>query len=353
MNLKGFGNAVVMGVAVGVSSVVTVGALLAIIGWCITRRSKDDKSGGSPAFSEHEQVLLDLLVTPSDLKVEFVDIGGCGKVVQEIQNQVVLPLVYARYHGLHSQIMPPKGVLLHGPPGCGKTLIAKILAKELDAKFLLVNFASIRNKWLGETEKLATAVFTLAYKLQPTVIFLDEIDAWLGTRTEYESTVDAAMKAVFLTMWDGLLTDQSAHVLVLAATNRLDAVDPAVLRRLPLQFYIPKPDEKERQEILKVLLKACPLAQDVDLAEIARITDGFTGSDLKEVCRYAAMYRLVDYMENHCDPKLALPGESQTAFHLRHHHQEMKPLSMKYLLRGVKMSRLPTYDQFAVAHLYI
>ncbi|KAF2359578.1 ATPase AAA-type core [Trinorchestia longiramus] len=142
--------------------------------------------------------------------------------------------------------MPPKGILLHGPPGCGKTLIAKALTNEIEANFINFDISTIKNKWVGETEKMATALFSVARKLEPCIIFIDE--------------------------WDGLTTDSLNHVVVLAASNRIDGIDDAILRRLPLQFEVPLPKEKEREDILKIILKDCDLHEDVDLEVIASQT---------------------------------------------------------------------------------
>lgn len=196
-----------------------------------------------------------------------------------------------------------QGVLLYGPPGTGKTMIAKALAKESGACFLNVRSAALQSKWFGDAQKLVTAVFTLAWKIQPCVIFIDEIDSFLGTRKSNEHEAVTSMKTEFMALWDGFLTDNNARVLVLAATNRPWDIDEAILRRLPRAFEVPLPDAQQRQRILSVLLRG----EDVDetlwadrdgaLEQLAKASEGYSGSDLQDLCKQAAMLPIHDLLE--------------------------------------------------------
>ena len=315
--LKRMGRCVVLAAAVSSMSVATTSVLMAVlvtILWVYflkdyqwtprikattgaTTGTKGDAPPNTVLFQLHEAVVMRQLILPGDLSTTWADIGGCDDVLRHLKEQVIFPFSYACSHKPDALLMPPKGVLLYGPPGCGKTLIAKAMAKEIQTNFLNIDVSTIKNMWVGETEKMAAAIFTVAYKLQPCIIFLDEVDNLLGTRNSLEGTASAGLKSTFLQMWDGLESDSTARVMVLAATNRLDAVDTAFLRRLPLQFEINLPSAEGRLAILSIQLRQVPLAEDVSLHNLVQMTDGFSGSDLQELCRCAATRRLVDYMD--------------------------------------------------------
>lgn len=245
----------------------------------------------------HQRAVLQHVVPPGAINVTWEDVAGLDDLTALIRRQVIYPMrsTLTRRDPL---TLPPKGVLLHGPPGCGKTMLAKVIAKDINAVFINFDVSSIKNKFVGETEKMTAALFSTANRLQPSVIFVDEVDAFLGTRREMDFGTEVTMKAQFLTLWDGLTTDTSARVLVLAATNRRDAIDPAILRRLPVQFEFPFPDLNQRRKILSVTLRQSELGPDVDLDVLAEKCEGFSGSDLYELCRYAAITRLVRQAED-------------------------------------------------------
>lgn len=293
----------------------------------------------------HESRLLTCLVPRGRLGITWEDVGGCDDALDQIWQQLVLPLVYARYIDNDPGIMPAKGILLHGHPGCGKTLIAKAITAEVDSNFLSIDLSKVRDKWLGESEKMADAIFTLAYKIQPCIIFIDEVDALLGRRAETDCNTDLIIKSVFLSRWDGLETDEHAMVFILAATNRRHALDPAVLRRFPLQFNIPKPNEAGRREILEILLRGRRVDADVDVAELARVTNGFTGSDLKEVVRCASVSGLQELLQvrNLREPRRYSQIQRQ------YWNTEPRPITMADLLGAIavtskeKKTDLPFY----------
>ncbi len=241
-----------------------------------------------------EDIAVSGAVHPSDIKSSFDDIGGHEQVIKELvgnlsamlnpeDDPILAHLAKSRLY------QPPSGILLYGPPGCGKTLIAKALAAESGARFINVPLSLLFDKWVGETEKYIEALFTLAKKIQPAIIFIDEIDSITRRRNEFDSGWNATMKSQFLSLWDGLLTDRSAHVVVLGATNRRQDIDEAFMRRLPLQFKIDLPDSQQRIKIIKVLLSDVKLSHDFSYTRLATITEGFSGSDLKEICRRTIM----------------------------------------------------------------
>ncbi|ETN74334.1 hypothetical protein NECAME_13021 [Necator americanus] len=188
------------------------------------------------------------------------------------------------------------GILLYGPPGCGKTLLAKAVARAAGCRFINLQVSNLTDKWYGESQKLAAAVFSVAQKFQPTIIFIDEIDSFLRDRQANDHEATAMMKAQFMSLWDGFCTTDD-QIIVMGATNRPQDVDPAILRRMSARFPVPVPSEKQRAQILKasraeeVILREERLADDVDLQKIAAMGVGLSGSDLKEVCRIAVLTR--------------------------------------------------------------
>jgi len=168
------------------------------------------------------------------------------------------------------------------------------MAKEAKCWFINLDVSVLTDKWYGESQKLTGAVFTLAEKIQPCIIFIDEIDSLLRVRASQDHEVTAMMKAQFMSLWDGLITDPKKTVIVMGATNRPKDMDSAILRRMASKFFIPVPDIVQRKHILNLTLKHENTAPDFNLTRLAEITDGFSGSDLKEVARSAAVACLAD-----------------------------------------------------------
>lgn len=272
------------------------------------------------SMSPSEEGLLSDLVFPEDITASFSQIGGLDRVKEAMREIIVYPLLYPSVYGMGpdassssradeggvgvgggsssgarggrvaSLLSPPKGVLLYGPPGTGKTLLASALAKESGANFLALSPSSMLSKWLGETEQLARAVFSLARRVQPTVIFIDEVDGLFRERSSSEHEAHKNLKAEFMQLWDGLATDDhGSMVVVLGATNRPYDVDPAILRRMPRAFEIGLPNHQERMSILRKILADTQLDPSFSFEKVAQVTDGYSGSDLKELCRAAMM----------------------------------------------------------------
>ncbi|HDN75679.1 MAG TPA: AAA family ATPase, partial [Acidilobales archaeon] len=225
-------------------------------------------------------------------EVHWDDIGGLDDVKQQLREAVEWPLKHPEsYERLG--IEPPKGILLYGPPGCGKTLLAKAVATESGANFIAVKGPEILSKWVGESEKAVREIFKKARTYAPAVIFFDEIDAIAPLRGAYADTsVMERVVSQLLTEMDSI--ERLTNVVVIAATNRPDLVDPALLRpgRFEKLIYVPPPDLKARIEILKVHTRKVPLSKDVDLGRIAELTEGYSGADLAALVREAALTAL-------------------------------------------------------------
>ncbi|KAL5075709.1 hypothetical protein RYX36_014693 [Vicia faba] len=226
------------------------------------------------------------VISPSDIGITFNDIGALQSVKDTLRELIMLPLQRPELFSKGQLAKPCKGILLFGPPGTGKTMLAKAVATEAGANFLNISLSTITSKWFGEAEKYVKAIFSLAHKIAPTVIFVDEVDSLLGKRG-VDSSSEAhynKMKSEFFVHWDGLRTKEKNRVLVLAATNRPFDLDDAVIRRLPRRLLINLPDAPNREKILKIILAAENLSPDIDLKEMADKTSGYSGSDLKNLC---------------------------------------------------------------------
>ena len=218
-------------------------------------------------------------------KVTFDDIGGLDEQKRELYEAVIMPL---REPELFRElgVEPPRGVLLYGPPGCGKTLLAKAVAGMSNATFIRVVGSEFVHKYVGEGARIVREVFKLARKRAPSIVFIDEIDAIAAKRIDLGTSGEREVQRTLMQLLaelDGF--DPLGDVKVIAATNRIDILDPALLRpgRFDRLIYVPPPDEKGRYEILRIHTRRMKLAEDVDLTYIAKITEGATGADLKAV----------------------------------------------------------------------
>lgn len=282
-------------------------------------------------LNSYERTVLSSVVIPQDIDVSFSNIGGLEDIIEELTESVIYPLTTPELYTSHSLLTAPRGVLLYGPPGCGKTMIAKALAKESGANFISIRMSSIMDKWYGESNKIVDAIFSLANKIQPCIIFIDEIDSFLRERASSDHEVTAMLKAEFMTLWDGLTSN--GRIMILGATNRMTDIDSAFLRRLSKRFPIPLPTEDERRKILLVLLKDTELdKRDFDLDYLVSATRGMSGSDLKELCRDAALNAAREYIRQ--KRQLANEGEDVVV--------DMRPLKNKDFLKNLKLdARVP------------
>jgi len=240
-------------------------------------------------------------VTPTAMREVYIevstvnwdDVGGLADVKQHLKEAVEWPMkspeIFSRLG-----IKPPKGILLYGPPGCGKTMLARAVATESEANFISIKGPEVFSKWVGESEKAIREVFRKARMAAPAVIFFDEIDSLTPRRGAgfSDSGVSERVISQLLTEMDGIVTLQD--IVVIAATNRPDMVDSAVLRpgRFDRLIYVPEPDEQSRLQVFKIYTKGMPLSKDVDLNQLAVATKYYSGADIESLCREAAMHTL-------------------------------------------------------------
>ncbi|MCC6020197.1 MAG: AAA family ATPase, partial [Thermoproteaceae archaeon] len=225
-------------------------------------------------------------------QVRWDDVGGLEEAKQELREAVEWPLKYPEKFKKFG-LRPPRGILLFGPPGTGKTLLAKAVATESGANFIAIRGPEILSKWVGESEKAIREIFKKARMAAPCVVFFDEVDAIAPARgLGGDSLVSERVVAQLLTEMDGIKTLE--NVVVIAATNRPDILDPALLRpgRFDRLIYVPPPDYRARLEVLLIHTRTTPLAKDVDLEELARRTEGYTGADLELLVKEATFLAL-------------------------------------------------------------
>ncbi|MES1911627.1 MAG: hypothetical protein MHM6MM_004034 [Cercozoa sp. M6MM] len=300
------------------------------------RRVDDDFS-----CDEYEAKFFDALVYPSQIKVDFSCLAGSPEFLLSVRDTVVEPLQH-----LSESMATPEGVLFYGPPGTGKTMLARCIAKECNATFLNVSYAQLKSKFVGDSEKNVSAMFTLARKLAPTVIFIDEIDALLKSRSvdmQFAAS-SSSMKATFLSSWDGLLehNDPSKPVIVIGATNRAQDIDEAFLRRFSRRFAFHLPETEDRcdvvrMELLRLMKKDMRLRFEIEgrsitcdelaqikhatwLSELGKITEGYSHSDLCKMVQAATQLLLRKH---------------------RYSHAEVPPLTWDHLMRGYRMVKPP------------
>src|SRR3954451_6219259 len=267
--------------------------------------------------------------------VRWEDIGGLEAVKQELREAVEWPL---KYQGVfaYADAAPPKGILLYGPPGTGKTLMAKAAANESEANFISIKGPELLSKWVGESEKGVREIFRKSRQAAPCIIFFDELDAIAPTRggNHGDSHVTERVISQFLTEMDGL--EILTNVVVIGATNRPDIIDPALLRpgRFDRILYVPPPDRESRLQILKIHTKKKPLAEDVNIEELADKTDGYTGADIASLSSAAVMLSLREHIKKYPDPKEAEKHNQGLKISMKHFEEAMRkirPLSKQEL----------------------
>lgn len=286
-------------------------------------------------------------MTPSALREVFIEspnihwseIGGLDEPKQELKEAVEWPMKYSALFK-HLSAKPPKGILLYGPPGTGKTMLAKAVATESEANFISVKGPEFLNKWVGESEKAVRETFRKAKQAAPCIIFFDEIDSITPTRgAGSDSHVSERVISQILSEIDGL--EELHNVTVIAATNRPDIIDPALLRpgRFDRLVYVAPPDDKARHEIFRIHTANKPLAGDVDLDKLAEDTEGFTGADIASVCNEATMLSIREYVNSGKPTGEESIKDLKVGYHhFRDAMMKVKPQSKKEMEKYKKIS---------------
>lgn len=238
-------------------------------------------------LSEHEREIASNVIQPDQITERLSDIGGLEAIKDDILAQVLLPLQHADIFNGDAKSRPPRGILLHGKPGTGKTMLAKAIAAEAGRPFLSLSLASLESKWFGETSKLLQACFSYARKHQPCVLFFDEIDGMMRARNQNDQSCVYGMKTEFLSHMDGMKTQTSDTFVVIACTNNVDMLDPAVKRRLPQVYKMDAPNEEELFDILKLYLRGTNMKSSDIQTFASTLQLGCTGSDVADLVRAA------------------------------------------------------------------
>ena len=267
--------------------------------------------------------------------VSYEDIGGLKEEVKKVREMIEIPLKRPELFEKLG-IAPPKGVLMHGPPGTVKTLLAKAVASESDAHFIAINGPEIMSKYVGGSEENLREYFEEAEENSPSIIFIDELDAIAPKREETNGEVERRTVAQLLTLMDGLKS--RGQVVVIGATNRPDSLDPALRRpgRFDREIEIGVPDSEERKEVLEIHTRNMPLSEDVDLDKIANTTHGFVGADLESLCKEAAMRvvrRILPEIQNDEEiPKEVMEKIVVTGDDFKNAQKEIQPSALREVL---------------------
>lgn len=231
----------------------------------------------------YEKKICEYIIDSNKISERMENIGGLKEIKEDIFYNILLPLQYPHIFFESPKLMPNRGILLYGPPGTGKTLLAKAIAAEARVPFISLSLSSIEDKYYGESPKLIQGVFSLARKIQPCIVFFDEIDGLLRKRSEMDQSSTYGLKTELLSQIDGMASNKTDSIFVMGTTNSISSLDAALKRRLPKVYEIALPTTSERIDILKLKLIDESDIDDHLLEWVGKMTIGFSGSDLHEL----------------------------------------------------------------------
>lgn len=240
------------------------------------------------SLNAYEQQINQNIVQPHAISERLDQVGGLSTIKEEIRTQVLLPLKFPKvFFGDVPVLRPPKGLLLHGPPGTGKTMLAKAIAAEANVPFISLSLATLENKYFGESSKLLSATFSLAKKIQPCIVFFDEIDGMIRTRSEGDQSCVYGFKTEFLTHMDGMHTHSTDAIIVIGCTNCAKNLDPAIRRRLPKHICVDLPTQSELEDIFALNLLDTSITRQEICELVKSMRPGCSGCEVKEIVRAA------------------------------------------------------------------
>jgi SpoVK/Ycf46/Vps4 family AAA+-type ATPase len=248
------------------------------------------RTSAGATLNAYEQQIAQNVVDPSQIAERLDAIGGLTRVKRELRTEVLMPLRYPKvfFDAACDHLRPCKGVLLHGPPGVGKTMLAKAIAAEANVPFIALGLSALENKYYGESSKLLAATFSFARKRQPCVLFFDEIDGMLRRRNDMDQSSVYGFKTEFLSQMDGMSTAHTDSIMVIACTNCLHSLDPAIRRRLPKQLHISYPTAAEMVDIFELELgKKTSISREQLARLVRRVRPECSGSDVAATVRQA------------------------------------------------------------------
>jgi len=276
-------------------------------------------------LNQHEIVVLQDLVTNQEDMNKLTDIAGLQNAKDILNRNLRVAQKMKKEKKLAQLVNITPGILLYGPPGCGKTMMARAVAREMGFRFLVVKPSVVNNKWVGESEKTIQAIFSLAGKLSPMVIFIDEIEVLLGSRGSFnQSDFKDTKIAEFLTAWDGFHKTASSTI-VIGATNRKEILDDAILRRLPIKIEIPMPDRSSRRQIFDKKLNQDGIKLDVELDRFVNLTSDWNASKITNFLESVLTIAVQEAFEDS-----DLTHEDQNS-ELEKDEEETKPLMMRFI----------------------
>ncbi|GAU32330.1 hypothetical protein TSUD_43720 [Trifolium subterraneum] len=288
-----------------------------------------------------EELIRQELIPASEIGVTFSDIGALDIVKESLQEAVMLPLRRPDLFKGNGILKPCKGVLLFGPPGTGKTMLAKAIAKEAGASFINVSASTITHAWFGTSEKSVRALFSVAAKVAPTVIFIDEVDSVLPRRgSSYEHGTMRRIQNEFMSHWDGLLSKPDERIVVLGATNMPFDLDEAVIRRFQRRIMVGLPSAENREMILKTIL-AKENHENIDFKELSTMTEGYSGSDLKNLCTTAAYRPVKELLQQEKDNRVV----SLRPLNMEDMRQAMNKVTASFAAEGSMMNMLKEWNE--------